>query len=207
MKQAFVISALAVGLAIAKAVAIDLGTIGPVYPIVEPDAIEEIKAIMAEKERTGELEGMKEEWKRRVEKNIRNPAPVPGISRTMTAKTYYYDPSIRVAENIVDAKGNVIVPAGTIRNPLDVVSLPAQMLFIDARDKAQLDFAKRTVATLNGRVKLILTAGSPTDLMQQWKMPVYFDQRGTLVKKFGISAVPAMVSQEGKLLRIDELKV
>jgi conjugal transfer pilus assembly protein TraW len=41
--------------------------------------------------------------------------------------------------------------------------------------------------------------------MRKWKRPVYFDQQAALVTKLGIGQVPAIVSQEGKLLRIDEL--
>lgn len=207
MKTVSRLSAMLVGFVVAQAVAIDLGVVGQIYPIAEPDAIQEIQQILAEKQRNGELEKLQEDWKKKVEKNIQNPTPVPGLSRVTAARTYYYDPSIRIEDSIVDTKGNVIVPAGTVKNPLDVVALPAQMLFIDARDTAQLAFAKRTVDSLNGRVRLILVGGSPIDLMQKWQMPVYFDQRGTLVKKFGIGAVPAIVSQEGKMLRIDELKV
>ena len=40
-----------------------------------------------------------------------------------------------------------------------------------------------------------------------WKTPVYYDQEGTLVRKLGITGVPAIVSQEGSRLRIDEVTV
>jgi len=36
---------------------------------------------------------------------------------------------------------------------------------------------------------------------------VFFDQQGLLVRRLGIRQVPALVTQEGKRLRIDELKV
>ena len=42
--------------------------------------------------------------------------------------------------------------------------------------------------------------------MKAWQVSVYFDQQGALTSKFGITQVPAMVSQEGLRLRIDELK-
>ena len=56
-----------------------------------------------------------------------------------------------------------------------------------------------------GKVKLILTGGSYLDLMRLWRRPVYYDQHGQLVEKLGIRHVPALVSQEGKRLRIDEI--
>ena len=56
-----------------------------------------------------------------------------------------------------------------------------------------------------GRLKVILTGGSYLDLMRRWKHPVFFDQQGSLAEKLGIRHVPALVSQEDRRLRIDEL--
>ena len=56
-----------------------------------------------------------------------------------------------------------------------------------------------------GRVKPILVGGSYLQLMKSWQIPVYYDQQGLLTKRFRITQVPAIVSQEGMRLRIDEL--
>ena len=56
------------------------------------------------------------------------------------------------------------------------------------------------------KLKLILTGGSWLDLMRRWKHPVYFDQQGHLVEKLRIRQVPALVTQEGRRLRIDEIR-
>ncbi|KXS30377.1 MAG: Type-F conjugative transfer system protein TraW, partial [Candidatus Gallionella acididurans] len=47
---------------------------------------------------------------------------------------------------------------------------------------------------------------APLDLMRKWKIQVFYDQGGTLTRRFGITHVPAIVRQEGKRLRIDELR-
>ena len=67
--------------------------------------------------------------------------------------------------------------------------------------------AHELIASYQGKVKPILTAGSYLDLMKSWRTPVYYDQQGVLVRRFGITQVPALVSQEGMRLRIDELEV
>ena len=41
--------------------------------------------------------------------------------------------------------------------------------------------------------------------MRLWKRPIFYDQQGKLVEKLGIRQLPALVSQEGKKLRIDEI--
>ena len=93
---------------------------------------------------------------------------------------------------------------GTKVNPLDTVSLSKALLFIDARDAAQVGRARGILDERGGKVKVILTGGSYLELMRRWKRAVFFDQEGTLTDKLGIRHVPAIVSQEGKRLRIDE---
>jgi conjugal transfer pilus assembly protein TraW len=41
--------------------------------------------------------------------------------------------------------------------------------------------------------------------MRAWRTPVYYDQQGVLTRRLGIQQVPALVSQEGLRLRIDEM--
>jgi conjugal transfer pilus assembly protein TraW len=101
----------------------------------------------------------------------------------------------------------VLFPAGLRKNPLDVVSLSKHLLFFDARDVRQVAKARELIARYQGRVKPILVGGSYIDLMKAWNTPVYYDQEGTLVRKLGITGVPAIVSQEGSRLRIDEVTV
>ena len=40
-----------------------------------------------------------------------------------------------------------------------------------------------------------------------WHVLVYYDQQGLLTRRLGITQVPALVSQDGLRLRIDELAV
>jgi len=54
-------------------------------------------------------------------------------------------------------------------------------------------------------VKVILTGGSYLDLMRRWRRPVFYDQQGNLTTKLGIRHVPALVTQDGRRLQIDEL--
>ncbi len=79
--------------------------------------------------------------------------------------------------------------------------------FFDARDSRQVRRARELMAHYQGKVKPILTGGSYLDLMKSWRVPVYYDQQGMLTRRLGITQVPALVSQEGKRLRIDEMEV
>src|SRR6202795_2448099 len=112
----------------------DLGTVGETYAIAEPHLLSYIEQTLREKEKSGELANLEEQAKSRVIEAIRNPKPLAGIRPTQTARTFYFDPSIKVEQNITDDKGNIIVPAGTTKNPLEVVSLSKHLLFFDGRE-------------------------------------------------------------------------
>jgi len=183
----------------------DLGVIGPVYPIAEPSLLEVILSKLREAEATGVLASIQRDAQANAKRGIEEPAPVARITKTTKARSFYYDPGIVVPYAITDADGKLIVAPGTKVNPLDTVSLSKALLFIDARDAAQVGRAGNILDERGGKVKVILTGGSYLDLMRRWKRPVFYDQQGTLTEKLGIRHVPALVSQEGRRLRIDEL--
>jgi conjugal transfer pilus assembly protein TraW len=183
----------------------NLGTIGPTYPIVEKNLLEMIMARLRAKEASGELKRLQEQARERATAAVNNPRPVAGLRRAEAARTFYFDPSFTLQTHVVDEKGAVLFPAGTRKNPLDVVSLSRQLLFFDARDALQVGRARELIERYPGQVKPILVGGSYLDLMKRWNRPVFYDQDGTLVRRFGITAVPAIVSQEGQRLRIDEV--
>lgn len=195
-----------VAFAVPGAHAINLGTIGPTYGIAEPHLLADIEQRLREKERSGELQRLTEEARVRGTEAVRHPAPVDGLRTTETARTFYVDPSFTLDRNIVDAQGRLLFAAGTRKNPLEVVSLSRKLLFFDARDPKQVRRA-RDLMSGNTPVKPILTGGSYLDLMKSWRVPVYYDQQGVLTRRLGIRQVPALVSQEGSRLRIDEMRL
>lgn len=185
----------------------DLGTIGPTYPISEPHLLSFIEQRLREKERSGELARLAEQARARGAEAVTQPKAVAGLRTTETARSFYFDPSFTLDRNILDAQGHLLFAAGLRKNPLEVVSLSKHLLFFDARDRRQVARARELIATYQGKIKPILTAGSYLDLMKSWRTPVYYDQQGVLTRRFGIAQVPALVSQEGMRLRIDELEV
>ena len=187
--------------------ATNLGTIGPTYPVAEKNLLDVIMARLRAKEASGELKRHEQEARDRAAYAVNNPRPVDGLRRAQAARTFYFDPTFTLQSNVVDGTGAILFPAGTRKNPLEVVSLSKHLLFFDARDPGQVARARELIEHYQGKVKPILVGGSYLDLMKRWNKPVFYDQDGTLVRKFGIAAVPALVSQEGKRLRIDEVPV
>ena len=183
----------------------DLGVIGPVYPIAELSLLEVILAKLREADANGVMARLQRDTQVNVKRGIEQPAPVTGITKTTKARSFYHDPSIVVPYAITDADGKVIVAPGTKVNPLDTVSLSKRLLFIDARDAAQIGRARGILDEHGGKVKVILTGGSYLELMRHWKRQVFYDQQGQLTDQLGIRHVPALVTQEGRRLRIDEI--
>ena len=209
MKRFIVSAPLVLGLMLgaAGARATDLGVIGPTYEISEPHLLQMIEQRLREKERSGELGRLEAEARKRGIATVKHPPPVTGLRPTDTMRTFYFDPSFTLDRNIFGPQGELLFAAGTRKNPLEVVSLSRHLLFFDARDPRQVGRARQLIAFYQGRVKPILVGGSYLDLMQSWHLPVYYDQQGLLTRRLGITQVPALVSQDGLRLRIDELAV
>lgn len=196
----------AFGLAIAApAAARDYGQQGAVWPIAEPDLLQQIHARLTQLERTGETARLNEQLKQRTIARINRPQPVAGLVQTSIERTWRFDPTITVERDIADNKGRVIVAAGTRVNPLDTVPLRAPLVFLDGDEPAQLAWALKRFGSTPA--KLILVKGAPLELMKARQRRFYFDQGGTLVKRFGIRAVPASVAQQGRVLVITEQAV
>lgn len=189
-----------------QAMAEDLGVAGPVYPIAERSLLEVIAERLEGLRDSGELARLEQDAKRRFEDYVREPRGVD-LPRAVEYRVRHDDPSITVPYEIRDHRGEVIHAAGTVVNPLEHVTLSRRLLFFDGRDAEQVDWARSLHVSASGRVKPILTRGSPVELIKAWGTWVYFDQRGYLVERFGIEALPAIVSQDGTRLRVEEMAI
>lgn len=188
-----------------QASARDYGQQGTVWPVIEPDLLQQIHARLQHLEATGETARLNEELKRRTIARVNRPEPVAGITSASQTRVWRFDPTITVERNIADDKGRVIIPAGTRVNPLDTVPLRSPLVFLDGDDPAQLAWAAQRYGAT--RAKLILVRGAPLELMKARQRRFYFDQGGNLVKHFGIRAVPATVEQQGRVLVITEAPI
>jgi conjugal transfer pilus assembly protein TraW len=206
MKQA--ISILTITLVIfvpALSIAKDFGQYGLVFEIKEEGFIAMIQ-------RKLKLIDIKSEEKKMLEiakKKVEEPASIANIKRTVKPATFTYDPSYILPDDIILPNGKLFYAKGARVNPLDHMTLDKKLIFIDGRDQEQVEWFKNKKAAgdFNQQDKLILVAGRPIDLGNNLRQEVYFDQGGFLTTKFNIEQVPAIIEQEGKVLRIKELEV
>jgi len=170
----------------------DFGTFGSTYPIQEQNILEYLHERL--------LNSTQEERELITKKQIRalqEPAAL-NLPNSTRYRCFYFDPTIVVKEDIRDHEGKLIVKKGTRYNPLENNVLNNDLLFFDATQESHLMWVKRSAGLW------ILVKGKPLQLEEQEKHPVYFDQFGYLTSKFGIKAIPAKVSQEGKRLKVEE---
>lgn len=181
----------------------DYGHAGQTFPVIEPDLLSVIEGRLRRAEASGELARMNGIFAKRVEQRVRRPKPVEGITPARTARSWDYDPSIAVERDIRDQKGNLIAAAGHRINPLDFVAIKQDLVFVDGDDAAQLSWATSRYTDL--KAKIIFVNGSPIEQMTAKQRRFYFDQEGRLSATFGIEHTPAVVSQNGKTMRVSEV--
>jgi conjugal transfer pilus assembly protein TraW len=188
-----------------NAFAKNLGIYGKTYLIAETDFLEFIQKKMQSLQTSGKWEQIQTQFKKRVEAHITRPHPTH-LPRAQEDKSWLFDPSIKVPDNIYDHQGLVIVKGGAIVNPLDTVSLHSTLLFFDGDDLEQIEWIKKE-SKKEGRGILILTSGSIKTTTAHLKQAVFFDLNAFLIQKFHIRALPAKVLQDGKKLRVCEVSI
>lgn len=136
---------------------------------------------------------------KKMQKAFREPKAIE-IAPAKKERSFFFDPSFSFEEDLFNHEGKLIASKGQVFNPLEQHFLQEMIVFFDARDEKELQWALSQKNSL-----WILLGGSPLDLQERFDRPVFFDQMGLLSKKLGIQARPARVFQEGKGLRVEEL--
>jgi len=182
----------------------DLGTWGDLWPIQEQDMLSLITSRLDALEKSGRWGQEMEAFKARVITNSQRPAPVEGIVRADRYEQRWFDPSIRLSDDLKDQNGVLFARKGQIINPLKTVPFMQTLYFIDGDDPDQLAWMKRQVPqTLIS--KIILVKGSVPETSAALDSRIYFDQHGVLSQRFGLTRVPARITPapSGERLNIE----
>ncbi len=190
---------------VSGALAKDLGVLGATWPVAEPDLLDEIEARLMEMERSGALARLEEEARERARQSLEEPDPVPGIAPAREERGRVFDPAVTLARDIRGPDGALIAAAGTRVNPLERMALTRDLLFVDGRREAEIDWALERMQPGDRPVKIVLLAGRPLDLMRRHGRSFFFDAGGRLAERFAIRATPTLVEQEGRFLRLTEI--
>lgn len=181
------------------------GVFGAVFDIAEHDLVLLIEEKLKKMEESGELKTIQLKIRDKIVENIREPEEIEGIKHTTKARTFEFDPTIELTQDLKDHNGKIFAKKGDKYNPLDYISFSKPLIFIDGNNEEQIAWAKlKLMHYKTGKITLV--AGSPLNLQEKLKRDVYFDQYGKITKKLGIKQVPAIIFQkEGKkVLTIQE---
>lgn len=176
----------------------DFGTHGHLFDIKEVSLLAEIMGKLKEAEKNGKLKELNEQFIAKVREKVLRPVAVAGIKNADKRRSWTYDPTYVQLEDIRDDKRRVLIAAGTTINPLDKLKWGKKVILIDGDSSRQVSWAK----SQDGIITLV--RGAPHIVAKELNRRVYFDQGGYLCKKFRIQAVPAIIEQDGHLLRITE---
>lgn len=183
----------------------NLGTTGQTYDILEGDFIQLIETRYQHMKTSGEWDRKQQAWQQKMLQSADRPRPVDSITTAQVNRTYHIDPSITLSRDIVNLDGRIIARTGTSVNPLAILPLRKTLLFINADDAKQVAWAITKNKLLEDKTKLIVVNGSIKQMVNKLQKAVYFDQGGQLTTHFKIKHVPAMLQQDGLLLKIEEV--
>ncbi len=182
----------------------DLGVLGPVKPVTEPDLIEELQRRLA----ALDLDKLRERALERYWRHVGfEELPVAAEPRTREI-----DPTITAPRDLRTADGTLLVQAGERVNPLDRLPFTQRLVVFDATDQRQLATAKRLGREAGERRVLYLA--TQLERSRGWEglasvedaldAPVYLltpDVR----QRFALERVPAFVEARGRVFIVAEV--
>ncbi len=173
----------------------DLGTHGHTFAIEEENLITYLKKRLE----LCNIQSISNTVATHYTQTLSSPTLVKTLPPAATHEIDYFDPTVVAKQEIKDSQGKAIIQKGETYNPLHHFSLSEDLLFFDGEDPKQVAWAR----TLGDHKKWILVRGKPLILEERENHPVFFDQFGLLIDKLKIRSIPAQVSQEKSLLKIE----
>ena len=171
------------------------------YPILEQDMEELVKGRLKEVD----WRKVREELKQKVKERLHEGPKLP-LATAQESRVFTVDITQRYDHDIPNHDGSaVIVKAGTEINPLVHVTLRHRYLVIDGRDHKQITYAQ-SMMQQDRTIKVWLSAGDVEDVGRQLQAPVYWVQPD-MVSRFQLAHVPCIISQNGPVLKIEEVRL
>ncbi|MCD6056287.1 MAG: hypothetical protein K0R12_1249 [Gammaproteobacteria bacterium] len=165
----------------------DLGVNGVLWPIEEINLKEAIASDASKvnwDKFNDQLKTQASQWGSHLK-----PLPLPIAEEN---KTQYVDPSITLSQGIWIDKEHYF-PAGFSVNPLRWVKPVTAMLFFNGHSEEQVNFAKKAIQAVPGRLLLVMTEGDPQMLGKEWHQPIYY-ANPNLINRFHIKATPSLLN-------------
>ena len=180
--------------------------VGKTYDFAERDIID---AIQAHIQNNGpSIEKKYEELKQHamdkmttIAPKLKSELPFATEDKEYFAKTHYTNP-----KDIKDANGKILYKAGYTFDPMDYISLPYAIVFINATRTAEIAWLKRSEMLNSAHYRILITQGSYLEATKALGQHVFF-ANDAIIHRMGIKATPSVVIQEKNRLKIKEVRV
>lgn len=174
----------------------NLGIVGDLYDVAEPDITRELKRQAVNKS-LAEHDTFHEKME------SYQPGDLHHLPRAAEDRTFLTDMTYTLDHDLRDGDGKVIYPRDFTFNPLDYVSFPGGMVVINGDDPAQVKWFLETPYATNHQVRLLLAGGYATKLSQQFKRSVFY-LTDEIAERLQLKAAPSLVIQTGDMLQVQE---
>ena len=173
-----------------------LEPVGPTSAVIETDLAEELRqrAVRVDVERLRSAQ-------------VRyQPANLQALPRAEKDTTTMVDLTHTLEQDLVDAQGTVLYPAGFTFNPLRYVSLSGALVVIDGSDPEQVAWFKGSPSGSNRRALLLLSGGLAAPLRDELRRPVAYLTED-IARRLQLRAVPSVVMEQDQHLTVREVRI
>ncbi len=180
----------------------NLGVVGAVYDIAEPDSMTEIE------NRAKEVDWKKYFNEKKMKRAIAayHPTGLKRLPRATINRNNTVDMTYTLGADIPDGKGGVLYPRGYTFNPLQFLALPNTLVIIDGEDREQVAWFLGSEYALDPKVFLLLTGGSYQSVMENLKRPAYYADAAFL-GRLQVRSTPAVARQKGQMMEVLEIAI
>lgn len=174
----------------------NLGRVGQVYPIVEPNLIEELqkKAFPVDLEKI------------RKEHETYQPSSLVKLPKAKANKSFQVDMRHTLDHDITDVQGNILYKKGFTFNPMEYANFKGGLVVIDGSDVKQVEWFRSTPYFGNKQAILLITDGYATQLAKNMNRPVFFLTE-EIQKRLRLNSVPSIIVPAGLKLMVREVKL
>ena len=173
-----------------------LEPVGPTSAVIETDLAEALRqrAVSVDVERLRSAQARYQ------------PANLQALPRAEKDTTTRVDLTHTLEQDVQDANGQVLYPAGFTFNPLRYVSLSGALVVIDGSDPEQVAWFKGSPYGANRRALLLLSGGLAAALRDELQRPVAYLTED-LAQRLQLRAVPSVVMEQDQHLTVREVLI
>ena len=175
---------------------VQLEPVGPTSAVIETDLAEALRqrAVSVDVERLRSAQARYQ------------PANLQALPQATKDATTMVDLTHTLEQDVQDANGQVLYPAGFTFNPLRYVSLSGALVIIDGSDPEQVAWFKGSPYVKNHRALLLLSGGLASSLRDELGRPVAYLTED-IARRLQLRAVPSVVVEQDNQLVIREVSL